>query len=95
MYRFSIDKEDWILRFSPNIQVPKDVQLTIVNWIIQLGNLLPSYAHGQSFLIKSEEEGIIVFNVEKVPSLILTVSNIIPKEKCFHQKGKLINHWKW
>lgn len=93
MYRFSIDQEDWILRFSPTVDVPKEVQLMIVNWIIQLGNLLPSYPHGESFLIKSKEEGMVVFHVERVPSLILTVLTIVPVDKWFIQEEKLIHKW--
>lgn len=85
MYRFSIEKENWILRFTPNIVLEEDSKEVVVKSILQLGNVLPSFSHGESFVIMVKKIGIIVFNVEKIPSFILTVSNIIEKEHWYIQ----------
>ncbi|MBS4190956.1 hypothetical protein KHA94_12260 [Bacillus sp. FJAT-49705] len=87
MFRFSIGADDWILRFSPHIQIESEIRKIIVSSIIQLGNELPSFSHGESFIIKSNHIGLIVFNVEKIPSFILTVSNIVSKDKCYIQEN--------
>ncbi|UQZ77146.1 hypothetical protein C2I17_22780 [Niallia circulans] len=85
MYRFSMEKENWILRFTPNIVLEEDSKEAIVKSILQLGSVLPSFSHGESFVIMVKKIGLIVFNVEKIPSLILTVSNIIEKENWYIQ----------
>lgn len=94
MYRFSIDSDDWILRFSPHIQIELSIKQVIVSSIIQLGKELPSFSHGESFIIFNDHIGIIVFNVEKVPSLILTVSNIVSKDRWYVQKNLTIKPYK-
>lgn len=94
MYRFSIEKEDWILRFSPNLQIERETKKAIVNFIMQIGKDLSSYSHGESFVIFSESEGVIVFNIEKVPSFILTVSSAVPKDKWYVQNGSTVSAYK-
>lgn len=94
MYRFSIDADDWILRFSPHIQIELSIKQVIVSSIIQLGKELPSFSHGESFIIINDHIGIIVFNVEKIPSLILTVSNIVSKDRWYVQKNLTIKPYK-
>ncbi|MEM5592546.1 hypothetical protein AAHH67_14025 [Niallia circulans] len=37
MYRFSIEKENWILRFTPNIVLEEDSKEALVKSILQLG----------------------------------------------------------
>ena len=90
MYRFSIDADDWILRFSPHIQVELSIKQVIISSIIQLGKELPSFSHGEAFVIMNDHIGMIVFNVEKIPSLILTVANIISKDRWYVQKNLTI-----
>jgi len=78
MVRFSVEGEDWILRFSPHIQIGKEEKKAIINSLLRLGKGLVTYPHGSSFIIFKEEA--FVFVVERVPSLILTLAAIIRKE---------------
>ncbi|MEY8342190.1 hypothetical protein [Niallia circulans] len=93
MYRFSIEKENWILRFTPNIVLEEDSKEALVKSILQLGSVLPSFSHGKSFVILVKKIGLIVFIVEKIPSLILTVSNIIEKENWYIQTDSKIKKY--
>ncbi len=94
MYRFSIQNQDWILRFSPNVEIEAEEKQAIISSILQLGSDLPSFSHGDSFIIMNDQLGIIVFNVEKIPSMILTVSNIVPENKWYIQKNLTIKRYK-
>ncbi|MFE8702150.1 hypothetical protein ACFYKX_16245 [Cytobacillus sp. FJAT-54145] len=94
MYRFSIDKEDWILRFSPNIQIEQNVKQSIVASIVQMGKDLPSFSHGESFLVFNEELGALIFNIEKIPSMILTLSSIISKDRWYSQNKLIIKKYR-
>ena len=93
MYRFSIENENWILRFTPNIILEDDSKHAIVKSILQLGSALTSFSHGESFVIMVKQIGLIVFNVEKIPSLTLTVSNIIEKENWYIQTENKIKKY--
>jgi hypothetical protein len=93
MYRFSIEKENWILRFTPNIVLEEDSKEALVKSILQLGSVLPIFSHGESFVILVKKIGLIVFIVEKIPSLILTVSNIIEKENWYIQTDSKIKKY--
>jgi hypothetical protein len=86
MYRFSIDGENWILRFSPHIFLEQEERREIVNLLIQLGKDLSSFSHGSAFCFFTEKMGLLVFDVERIPSLILTISNMVPKENWYIQK---------
>lgn len=86
MYRFSIENENWILRFSPNVLLEEEERENIIKGVLQLGKELSTLSHGQSFVIMNETIGLIVFNVEKIPSFILTISNRVEKEKWYVQK---------
>jgi hypothetical protein len=83
MYRFSIDGEEWILRFSPQVTFESEEKDVIVKSILKIGRNLPNFTHGDAFLVEDKNIGIIVFKVERVPSLIITVSNIVPRERCY------------
>ncbi|NRG45065.1 hypothetical protein [Bacillus sp. CRN 9] len=87
MYRFSINHHEWILRFSVNVIIEKQERQRICKAIIQMGKELIHYSHGDSFIILDNEQGIIVFNIETIPSFILTVSNVIPKEDWYSYDG--------
>jgi len=88
-----MEKENWILRFTPNIVLEEDSKEAIVKSILQIGSVLPSFSHGESFVIMVKKIGLIVFNVEKIPSLILTVSNIIEKENWYIQTDSKIKKY--
>lgn len=83
MYRFSIKEEEWILRFSPQLFVEEEEKEVIISSISQVENELANSRHGSSFIIFSKESGAIVFEVERVPSFILTISSIVPEENWF------------
>jgi len=93
MYRFSIENADWILRFSPNITLEDESRQAIVKSILQLGKELTTFTHGESFVIMNKNIGLIVFMVEKIPSLILTVSNIVERDKWYVQSEKHIKKY--
>ncbi|WP_419956319.1 hypothetical protein ACN6MT_14430 [Neobacillus niacini] len=85
MYRFSIEGDEWILRFSPQIYIEAEEKQVVLTALLQIGNDLSSYSHGDAFLMFTKKIGAIVFDVERIPSLILTVSNIIPEENWYRQ----------
>ncbi|SFA99451.1 hypothetical protein SAMN04488577_2072 [Bacillus sp. cl95] len=89
MYRFSIEGEDWILRFSPNIVLEGNEKKAILTSLLQIGKDLDSFSHGHSFLIFNKNIGAIVFSVERIPSLILTITNIVPKSDWYIQDPSL------
>jgi hypothetical protein len=85
MYRFSIKGEEWIVRFSPQISIEAEEREAILQSILHIGNDLSLFKHGDAFLVVDKNIGVIVFKVERIPSLILTVCNIIPEENCYFQ----------
>lgn len=93
MYRFSIEGEEWILRFSPQVLIESNEKQAIIMSLLHIGNKLSAYSHGNAFIMFTKKIGAIVFEVERIPSLILTVSNIIPKE-CWYIQGSTIKKLK-
>lgn len=93
MYRLSIEQEDWIVRFSPHLSIDKEEKDAIVTPLMQMGNVLASFKHGDSFIIINEKIGVIICRVEKIPSLILIISTIVPKENWFVQNDKSIKKY--
>jgi hypothetical protein len=89
MYRFSIDGDEWILRFSPQVYIEAEEKQVVLKVLLQIGNDLSSYSHGDAFLMFTKKIGAIVFDVERIPSFILTVSNIIPEENWYMQDSNL------
>ncbi|MGD6845050.1 hypothetical protein ACQCVH_21350 [Bacillus infantis] len=85
MFRFLIGNEEWILRFSPNIELDSEIKQAIYSSLIQLGETFVQSSHGDSFSIIDEQIGMIIFTLEKIPSLILTVSHVVPKERWYTQ----------
>jgi hypothetical protein len=90
MYRFSVDGEVWILRFSPNIFLEQHERNEIILLLIQLGKDLSKFPHGKSFCIFTENMGLLVFDVERIPSLILTISNVVMKENWYIESNSQI-----
>ncbi len=89
MYRFSIDGDEWILRFSPQVFIEAEEKQVVLMTLLQIGNDLSAYSHGDAFLVFTKKIGAIVFDVERIPSFILTVSNIIPEENWYIQDSTL------
>ncbi|MED4204139.1 hypothetical protein [Neobacillus mesonae] len=85
MYRFSIEEDEWILRFSPKVAIDADERQAILMSLLQIGEKLSKYSHGDAFLMFTNNIGAIVFDVETIPSFILTVSNIISDENWYIQ----------
>jgi hypothetical protein len=86
MYRFSIEGDEWILRFSPQVYIDSDDKQTILFALLHMGVDLDKYSHRSAFIIFTKKIGAIVFDVERIPSLILTVSNIIPEDNWYSQE---------
>ncbi|WP_080845524.1 hypothetical protein [Cytobacillus gottheilii] len=83
MFRFSIDDLEWILRFSPNFHLDEDIKQAIINSIRLIGKEILAYSHGDSFIIMNDRVGLIVFHVEKIPSHILTVANVVSMNRFY------------
>jgi hypothetical protein len=90
MYRFSIDGREWILRFSQHLEIEEQEKESIIKSVMK-GPELRGFSHGDSFLLFDKEMGVIVFRIEKVPSFILNVSTIVPKEKWFIRNDSSID----
>jgi hypothetical protein len=86
MFRITIEADEWIVRFSPHLSVEKEEREAIVDSLLKLGGKLTRFPHGDSFIIMNEKIGMIVCRVEKIPSLILIISTVVPKENWFVQK---------
>ncbi|MEO2076470.1 MAG: hypothetical protein ABGX20_13950 [Bacillus sp. (in: firmicutes)] len=89
MFRFSIAGEDWILRFSPQVFIDAAEKQAILMSLLHIGEELADFSHGNAFIMFAKKIGAIVFDVERIPSLILTVSNIIPEENWYLQDTPL------
>jgi len=89
MFRFSIEGEDWILRFSPQVIIEADEKKAILMSLLHIGDDLTNFSHGDALIMFAKKIGAIVFDVERIPSLILTVSNIVPKENWYFQKSTI------
>lgn len=87
MYRFSIDGEEWILRFSPQISIDAEEKKAIFMFLQQIGEKLAKFSHGDAFIMFNKKIGAIVFDVERIPSFILTVSSIVPEENWYIQES--------
>jgi hypothetical protein len=83
MFRFSLDEVEWILRFAKNIELDENKQQKIVCAIIELKEKLFIYHHGSSFAIFNDDLGLIILNIERIPSSIITVSNVITKQNWY------------
>ncbi|MFJ7725622.1 hypothetical protein ACIQXV_05590 [Neobacillus sp. NPDC097160] len=89
MFRFSIEGEDWILRFSPQVFIEEEEKQAVLMSLLQIGDDLTDFSHGNAFIMFTKKIGAIVFDVERIPSLILTVSNIVPKENWYIQESPI------
>lgn len=89
MYRFSVEGEEWILRFSPQVFIDSDEKQAILMSLLHIGNDLSAFSHGEAFLMFTKKIGAIVFDVERIPSFILTVSNIIAEENWYIQNSAI------
>lgn len=83
MYRFSIEGEDWILRFSPKMTIDADEKQAILLSLLHIGADLAKFPHGSAFIMFTKKIGAIVFDVERIPSFILIVASIVSKENWY------------
>ncbi len=94
MYRFSMDGQQWILRFSQHLEIEDEEKESIIRSVIIGGAKLKGFSHGDSFLLYDKVMGVIIFRIEKVPSCILTVSTIVPKEKWYIKNDSSIDPYR-
>jgi hypothetical protein len=88
LFRFSIDGGEWILRFSPKVPIEDAEKHAILLSLLHIGEDLSKFPHGSAFIMFAPKIGAIVFDVERIPSLILTVSNIVPEENWYNNNQK-------
>ncbi|MCM3672121.1 hypothetical protein M3181_24895 [Mesobacillus maritimus] len=89
MFRFSMEGNQWILRFSQQLEIGDEEKNRIIEHMNTVGENITGFSHGDSFLLFDEQLGVIVFMVEKIPSFILTVLTIIPEEHWFNSPNNL------
>ena len=90
MFRLAIEEEEWIVRFSPHLGMDQEEREEIVAPLLQFGKMLSTFKHGDSFIIMNESFGMIVCIVEKIPSFILIISSVVPKNHWFVQEDHTI-----
>lgn len=90
MYRYSINDEDWIILFSPHLSLEKEEKDAAIQSIALMGSQWSGFSHGESFVIFHEWIGAIVIRIEKIPSLILTVSAAVPRNRWFIKESNNI-----
>lgn len=83
MYRFSIGDENWILIFSPHLSLEALEKEAIIRSITVMETHWQGFSHGESFVIFHEHTGAIVIRIEKVPSLILTISAVVARDRWY------------
>ncbi len=91
MYRLAFEEEEWIVRFSPHLSIDHEEREKIVSPLLNFDKILSSFKHGDSFIIMNDDVGMIVCRVEKIPSFILIISSVIPKQNWFVQQDQSIN----
>jgi hypothetical protein len=90
MYRFSIGDEDWIIIFSPHLSLDQTEKEEIIRSIAIMGPQWAAFSHGESFVIFQQLVGAIVVRIEKVPSLILTVSAVVSRDRWYINDQNII-----
>jgi hypothetical protein len=90
MYQITIDEEKWIVRFSRHLSLELDERDKIVAQILRFGNQLAKFAHGESFAMIDDGNSMAVCQVKKIPSFILTILAVIPKEYWFVKENSEI-----
>ena len=94
MYRFSIGEENWIIIFSPHLSLDSKEKEAIIRSIAMMGPQWAGFPHGESFVIFHELMGAIVIRIEKVPSLILTVSAVVARDRWYINDKNIIVPYK-
>lgn len=83
MYRFSLGEESWIIIFSPHLSLETQEKETIIRSLAMMGPEWAGFPHGESFVIFHRLVGAIVVRIEKVPSLIVTVSAAVSRGRWY------------
>lgn len=83
MYRFSLGEENWIIIFSPLLSLDSQEKEAVIRSIAMMGPEWAGFPHGESFVIFHDLIGAVVIRIEKVPSLILTVSAVVAKDRWY------------
>ncbi|WP_066369180.1 hypothetical protein [Neobacillus fumarioli] len=89
MYRFSIDGEEWLLRFSSTLSIGEEEKQAILLLLLHIGEDLAHFSHGDAFIMFTKKIGAVIFGVERIPSFILTISNIIPEENWYMEDSSV------
>ncbi|WP_102263337.1 hypothetical protein [Mesobacillus jeotgali] len=90
MYRFSIGDEDWIIIFSQHLSLEQAEKEEIIRSIAIMGPQWAAFSHGESFVIFQQMVGAIVVRIEKVPSLILTVSAVVNRNRWYINDSNIV-----
>ena len=90
MYRFAIDGNNWIIRFSPHLGIEEEEKENVIRLVQEFETKVNGFSHGESFLLFDDKMGAIIFRIEKIPSSIFTVSTIVPKDKWYKKTSLAI-----
>ncbi|WLR56626.1 hypothetical protein LC048_06930 [Mesobacillus subterraneus] len=90
MYRFSIGDEDWIIIFSQHLSLEQTEKEEIIRSIAIMGPQWAAFSHGESFVIFQQMVGAIVVRIEKIPSLILTVSAVVNRNRWYINDNNIV-----
>lgn len=90
MYRFSIGDENWIIIFSPHLSLEQTEKEEIIRSIAIMGPQWAGFSHGESFVIFQKLVGAIVVRIEKVPSLTLTVSAVVNRNRWYLNDNNIV-----
>jgi hypothetical protein len=90
MYRFSIGDENWIIIFSPHLSLEQTEKEEIIRSIAIMGPQWAGFSHGESFVIFQQLVGAIVVRIEKVPSLTLTVSAVVNRNRWYINDNNIV-----
>ncbi len=90
MYRFSINGEDWVIIFSPHLSLEQTEKEEIIRAISIMGPQWTNFSHGESILVFHQLAGAVVLRIEKVPSLILTVSAVVSRDRWYISENNTV-----
>ncbi len=83
MFRLNKDGIEWIMIFSQGMTPDEEEKEAAYRAIMLSSSDLSDYSHGESLIIFDNIAGAIVIRVEKIPSFLLAILALVPREHWF------------
>jgi hypothetical protein len=83
MYRCRIDNHEVIIRLSPKLYKNKMDKDYIYQTILSMENKVFEFEEGQPFAIATEQDALIIAEIEHREILVITVHHIVEKSFVF------------